>query len=223
MIELQNVTKIYNSRFGKRTVLDNISLSIKPGEKVGILGRNGSGKSTLLRIIGGSEPPTSGRIIRNMSVSWPITLASGLQPTLSGIDNLKLICRIYNKPIEGKRAFIEEFTQLGKYLHEPIRVYSSGMRAKLALGLSLILDFECYLVDEALAVGDKQFQDKYQEILEKKKRQSLLFVSHFPGQIEKNCETAYVLNNGKLTHFTNVKEAITTYSKLSHESQMELN
>lgn len=222
MIELVEICKSYPTRFGKRTVLDHITLTVKPGERVGILGRNGSGKSTLIRIIGGSERPTSGKVVRSMSVSWPVALAGGLQHTLSGIDNLKFICRIYGKTVDDKRSFLEEFTELGKYLREPVATYSSGMRTKLALGISLLLDFDCYLVDEALAVGDKQFQEKYQHIIEERKTKSLILVSHLPGQILKNCNVAYVLNEGRLKYFENIKDAIANYNELKTESQMEL-
>jgi capsular polysaccharide transport system ATP-binding protein len=222
MIELKNISKYYNSRFGKRVVLDDICLTIHPGERVGILGRNGSGKSTLLNIIGGSEQPSSGKVIRSMSISWPINISGALQGTLSGIDNLKFICRIYNASIDDKRAFIEEFTGLGKYLYEPVAVYSSGMKTKLALGISLVLDFDFYIVDEALAVGDKQFQEKYQDTLERRKSKGLLLVSHSPGQILNNCNVAYVLSEGRLTYFENTKKAIKYFDQLKQKISMEL-
>jgi len=222
MIIVKGVSKSYMSRFGMRTVLDDISLTINSGERIGILGRNGSGKSTLIRLLGGSETPTSGKIIRNMSVSWPLGLAGGLQHTLSGIDNLKFICRIYNKSIEGKRDFIEEFTELGKYLLEPVGIYSSGMRAKLALAISLIIDFDCYLVDEALSVGDNRLNEKYKAAFEQRKTKTLLLVSHLPKQNIDNCSSVYVLNEGKLTHFKNSRTAVEFYRSLQSESVMEL-
>jgi len=212
MIIVQNVTKQYKLRSGIKTVLDNISFTVNPSERVGILGINGAGKSTIIRLIGGVEKPTSGRIVRNMSVSWPIGISGGLQGTLSGIDNLKLICRIYNKPIDENRAFLEEFTELGRYLYEPVANYSTGMRTKLGLGISLMIDFDCYLVDEAIAVGDKNLQDKYKDILNKRKSKSMILVSHAERQIKENCETVYVLHNGNLTKYAHPNPALEFYN-----------
>ena len=214
MILVNNVTKQYKTRSGIQTVLDNISFTVNPSERIGILGVNGAGKSTLIRLIGGAEKPTSGTIERKMTVSWPIGISGGLQGTLSGIDNLKLICRIYNKPIDENRAFLEEFTELGSYLYEPVANYSTGMRTKLGLGISLMIDFDCYLVDEAIAVGDKNLQDKYKDILNKRKTKSMILVSHAERQIKENCETVYVLHNGSLTKYAHPNPAIEFYNAI---------
>jgi capsular polysaccharide transport system ATP-binding protein len=214
MISIINVTKQYKTRSGINTVLDNINLTINPGERVGILGVNGAGKSTLIRLIGGAEKPTSGKIERKMTVSWPIGISGGLQGTLSGIDNLKLICRIYNKPIDENRAFLEEFTQLGSYLYEPVANYSTGMRTKLGLGISLMIDFDCYLVDEAIAVGDKNLQEKYKDIINKRDTKSMILVSHAERQIKENCESAYVLHDGDLLQYSSPDDAFKFYNLL---------
>jgi capsular polysaccharide transport system ATP-binding protein len=214
MIIVKNVTKQYKIRAGIKTVLDNISFTVSPSERIGILGVNGAGKSTLIRLIGGVEKVTSGKIERKMSVSWPIGISGGLQGTLSGIDNLKLICRIYNKPIDENRAFLEEFTELGNYLYEPVANYSTGMRTKLSLGISLIIDFDCYLVDEAIAVGDKNLQDKYKDILNKRKTKSMILVSHAERQIKESCETVYVLHNGSLIKYAHPSPAIEFYNSI---------
>jgi capsular polysaccharide transport system ATP-binding protein len=214
MIIVQNVTKQYKIRSGIKTVLDNISFTVGPSERIGILGVNGAGKSTIIRLIGGAEKPSSGKIERSMTVSWPIGISGGLQGTLSGIDNLKLICRIYNKPIDENRAFLEEFTELGRYLYEPVANYSTGMRTKLGLGISLMIDFDCYLVDEAIAVGDKNLQDKYKDILNKRKTKSMILVSHAERQIKENCETVYVLHKGGLTKYTHPNPAIEFYNSI---------
>jgi capsular polysaccharide transport system ATP-binding protein len=222
MIKLINITKTYKTRFGDRTILDNINLTIKPSERIGILGRNGSGKSTLLRIIGGIETSSSGKVTRDMSVSWPIGLAGGLQHTLTGLDNLRFICRVYGKDYEDKRRFIEDFTELGHYLREIVANYSTGMRAKLALGISLVLDFDCYLVDEILSVGDNQLQEKYKAVLEQRKSKALILVSHLPKKIIDNCNSVYILNKGKLTHFNNAGLAIKFYNCLKNDGAIEL-
>lgn len=222
MIELKNVTKKYATRFGAKTVLDDVSLTIQKGEHIGILGRNGSGKSTLIRIIGDSEKPTSGYVKRSMKVSWPIGITGGLQGSLSGIDNLKFVCRIYNKDLPEARGFIEDFTELGKYLREPVSTYSSGMKTKLALALSLILDFDCYLIDEALSVNDKHFREKYNTQFEQfRKEKSLVLVTHNEKQIYDDCDRVYVLNSGKLFNFDDKSEAIQFYFDLKKSGQFD--
>ncbi len=224
MIALKDVTKKYSTRFGAKTVLDQVSLTINKGEHIGILGRNGSGKSTLIRILGASERPTSGSVIRQMSVSWPIGITGGLQSSLSGIDNLKFVCRIYNKELREVRGFIESFTELGKYLLEPVSTYSSGMKTKLALAISLILDFDCYLIDEALSVNDKHFREKYNAQFDQvKKEKSLVLVTHNEKQIFDDCDRVYVLNSGKLFNFEDKSEAIRFYFELKKNGQFDFN
>ena len=222
MIEIKELTKIYKTRTGTRVVLDNISMVINPGEKIGILGRNGSGKSTLLAIIGGTKKASSGSVEKTMSASWPVGLHGGLQHTLTGIDNLKFICRIYGKNYLEQLEKIQEITQLGKYLHEPIAHYSSGMKAKLGLAISMVVDFDCLLVDETLSVGDKDFQERYRKELENRKNKAVLLVSHLEGHIKNNCEIIYVLHNGKLVKFDNNDLGIKYYQELKKENAMEL-
>jgi len=133
MIVLENVTKRYSTRQGSRVILDNINLTIHPGEKIGILGRNGAGKSTLIRLISGAELPTAGHVHRQMSISWPLAFSGGFQGSLTGLDNLRFICRVYGADIESAIPSVEAFSELGIYLGEPVKKYSSGMRARLAL------------------------------------------------------------------------------------------
>lgn len=199
MIELKTVTKRYPTLTGTHTVLDKINFSVARGEKIGILGRNGAGKSTLIRLIAGAEPPSSGSILRNMSVSWPIAFGGAFQGSLSGMDNLKFICRVYGADFHDKLAFVEDFSELGKFLYEPVKNYSSGMRAKLAFALSMAIEFDCFLIDEAISVGDKRFADKCQrELFELRQDRALILVSHEVIKIRKHCEKACVLKDGVL-------------------------
>ena len=158
MIKLINVCKDYPTRAGPRRVLHNIDLMIHPGEKVGILGRNGAGKSTLIRLVSGAEPPTIGKIERNMSVSWPLAFSGGFQGSLTGADNVRFICRIYGVDFRPRFEFVRDFSELGIYLNEPVSSYSSGMKARLAFAISMTIDFDCYLIDEVMAVGDARFR-----------------------------------------------------------------
>ena len=223
MIKLTNVCKEYPTRSGPRVVLDNVSLEIQRGERVGILGRNGAGKSTLIRLLGGSELPTSGSIVRNMRVSWPLGLSGGFQGSLTGLDNIRFLCRIYGVSIADSIDYIQEFTRLGHYLGEPVNSYSSGMMARLAFAMSFIVDFDCYLVDESLSVGDARFQElcRY-EIQDKRKHCSMVLVSHMPQHIEIFCTTVYVLDEGKMKRFDNAPEALEFYSNLQDSGPMEL-
>lgn len=214
MIRITDLVKCYPTRHGKVTVLDHINLQIDRGEKVGILGRNGSGKSTLIRLLSGAEFPTSGTVTRSMSVSWPLAFSGGFQGTLTGLDNLRFICRIYNVPVEEKIAFVQEFSELGRYLYEPIKTYSSGMRARLAFAVSMAVDFDCFLIDEITAVGDSRFHEKCRvELFEKRRNRAMIVVSHQPDFIKDHCDRAVVLIAGKLSSFEAVDEALAFYDE----------
>lgn len=216
MIQINNLVKQYPTRHGPRTVLDNINLSIKAGEKVGILGRNGSGKSTLIRLISGAERPTAGSIHRGISVSWPLAFGGAFQGTLTGLDNLRFICRVYGASTEDKVPFVQEFSELGQYLYEPVKTYSAGMRARLAFAISMVVEFDCFLIDEIVAVGDSRFQEKCRiELFDKRKDRAMIIVSHDPGYIRAHCQHASVLVEGKLTSFEQVDDAFTFYQEHS--------
>lgn len=208
MIIVKNVCKQYVTRKGYKTVLNNISFSLEKGEKIGILGRNGAGKSTLIRLISEIEKPTSGLITRNMTISWPLAFSGAFQGSLTGMDNLRFICRIYQTDIKKTKEYVENFAELGGYLYEPIKKYSSGMKARLAFALSLSIEFDCYLIDEVIAVGDSRFTEKCKtELFENKKDRALILVSHNLNAIKSYCNKAMVLNDGHLYHFETIDEA----------------
>lgn len=212
MIQINNLVKQYPTRLGQRTVLDNINLSIRSGEKVGILGRNGSGKSTMIRLISGAELPTSGSIHRGMSVSWPLAFGGAFQGALTGLDNLRFICRVYGSSIEDKIPFVQDFSELGQYLYEPVKTYSAGMRARLAFAISMVIEFDCFLIDEVVAVGDSRFHQKCEiELFEKRKDRAMIIVSHQPELIMAHCDKAAVLHEGKIHCFDDVTQAYEFY------------
>jgi capsular polysaccharide transport system ATP-binding protein len=216
MINLQNVTKRYATRHGDVTVLDDVNLVVKPTEKLGILGRNGAGKSTIIRLISGAEMPSSGRVTRQMTVSWPLAFGGAFQGTLTGLDNLRFICRVYGVSTEDKIDYVQDFSELGRYLHEPVKTYSAGMRARLAFAISMVVEFDCFLIDEIVAVGDARFHQKCNiELFEKRKDRALILVSHDPGYIRAHCQSAAVLVKGKLTPFANVDDAFAYYEEQS--------
>jgi len=140
MLLLEDVCKQYKMRDGSwRTILQGISLVIRPGDAVGILGRNGAGKSTLIRIMAGVEHPNSGRVERRMSVSWPLGFGVGLQNSMTGADNARFIARLYGKPQAEVLDFVADLADLGRYLNMPTKTYSSGMMGRLQLSLSLAI------------------------------------------------------------------------------------
>jgi capsular polysaccharide transport system ATP-binding protein len=199
MIVVQNVTKDYHTATGTIRAVDNVSLSIAKGRRLGVLGVNGSGKSTLIRLIGRVELPTSGKITRSMSVSWPLAFRGGFHKYHSAYDNLKFLARIYDRPYEPMKAYLEEFTELGERLNDPIETYSSGMLAKVSFGTSLAFEFDCYLVDEVVAVGDMAFRRKCRiELFEKRRDRALLIASHQARTIEQSCDDAILIEDGRL-------------------------
>ena len=215
MIELIDVVKRYPMRHGETTVLDRLNLRVARGEKLVILGRNGAGKSTLIRLISGAESPSGGRIQRDMSISWPLAFSGAFQGTLTGMDNLRFICRIYGADIQQAIPRVQEFSELGAYLYEPVKNYSSGMRARLGFALSLAVDFDCFLIDEVIAVGDHRFHEKCNvELFEKRKDRAMIIVSHQPENIIDHCDRAAVLQGGKLLCFDAVCDAYEFYQNL---------
>ena len=156
MIRVENVRKVYPTRFGDKVVLDGVSFELHKGERLGVLGRNGAGKSTMIRLISGAERPTSGKVERHMSVSWPLAFGGAFQYMLTGRDNVRFISGIYKQDFERNLAFVEEFAELGPYLREPVRSYSSGMRARLAFAISMIIEFDCFLIDEIAALCPRE-------------------------------------------------------------------
>jgi capsular polysaccharide transport system ATP-binding protein len=215
MIELDDVRKYYSTRNGQRLVLDGVNLTINPGERIGILGRNGAGKSTIIRLISGSELPSSGRISRSMSVSWPLAFSGGFQGSLTGLDNLRFVCRIYRASFEKALPFVEEFSELGEYLREPVKKYSSGMRARLAFAISMAVEFDCFLIDEVIAVGDRRFHEKCKyELFEKRKDRAMILVSHDAITVKEYCDRACVLEGGRLHHFDDIDDAYDFYNHI---------
>lgn len=212
MITLTGIHKSYQTRSGQHTVLDGIDFTIQPGEKIGILGRNGAGKSTLVRILSGAERPTHGHIHRGMSISWPLAFGGAFQGSLTGLDNLKFICRVYGVDHSDKVAYVEDFAELGKYMREPVKTYSSGMRARLGFAISMAVDFDCFLIDEVISVGDTRFHDKCRcELFEKRKDRAMVIVSHEVHNIREHCDRACVLYRGNLHQFDGIDEAYSFY------------
>ncbi|HTM23219.1 MAG TPA: ABC transporter ATP-binding protein [Kofleriaceae bacterium] len=212
MIELQDITKVYRTIAGPHIVLDHINTKFPPLQAIGILGRNGAGKSTLLRIIGGAEAPTAGKVVRHSRVSWPIGFAAGFNISLSGDENCRFVARIYAQDIVRVTEETREFADLGNYFYMPVRTYSSGMRARLAFGLSMAIPFDIYLVDEITAVGDKSFRGKCRRVFEERRqRAGLIMVSHDIPVLKEHCKRCALIDRGRLTIYDSVDEAAEAY------------
>lgn len=215
MLELRNLWKSYETHGRQKHVLRGLNATFMRGDAVGILGRNGAGKSTLIRMMAGIEPPSEGHIIRSMSVSWPLGFGGAVHGSITGADNCRFIARIYGKPAGWVESFVEEFAELGEYFRLPVKTYSSGMSSRLAFGLSMAIDFDCYLVDEVIAVGDARFTERCRIMLEeRRKRSTLLMVSHQGDLLRAFCTTAAILHEGRLTFHEDLDQAIATYHGL---------
>lgn len=217
MIELRDLTKSYPTLHGRRYVFRNLDFQFPDSASVGLIGPNGAGKSTLMRLLGGIDTPDSGSVRADGSISWPVGLGGAFQGSLSGRDNSKFVCRIYGATGDAMREklrFVQDFAEIGEYFDLPVKSYSSGMRSRLAFGLSMAFDFDYYLIDEVMAVGDAQFKRKSQEVFRTKLQQGkLILVSHNMKDIEQYCDVVVLVNRGATTLYRDVKEGIAAYQE----------
>lgn len=215
MIRVRDLKKVYKTRFGENLVFEDISFDLAMGERLGILGRNGAGKSTLVRLISGAERPTHGTIESDISISWPLAFSGAFQHQLTGIDNVRFISRIYDQDAEENIAFVEEFAELGPYLREPVITYSSGMRARLAFAISMIIEFDCFLIDEISAVGDARFHDRCNyELFQKRADRAMIIISHDAAYVRDHCNRWGVLHDGRLVQYDDFEVAYADFKEL---------
>ena len=215
MIHIRQLHKAYEVHGKTQVVLDGIDLDVKPGQKLAILGRNGAGKSTLIRLIGQVEVPTRGSVEHHMRVSWPLGFTGAFQGSLTGMDNMRFLSRIYRVDFSRMRRFVDDFAELGEHLYKPVKNYSSGMRARLAFALSIAIDFDCYLIDEIILVGDFRFYERCREqLFNKNAGRALVIASHDAGLLTEVCDSAILLRNGRASFYHNVAEAAADYRAL---------
>lgn len=208
MINLELVSKVYKTGKGPVKVLSDVNLTVERGERIAIIGGNGAGKSTLIRIISGIEQPTSGEVSTTMNISWPLAFSGAFQGTLTGADNVRFICRVYGRDWRDALEYVQDFAQLGRYIDEPLKSYSSGMRARLAFAISMLIEFDCYLLDEVFAVGDARFQQRCNdELFGKRADRSFIMVSHDARFLFDHCNRGAVIKKGQLLHFPSLQEA----------------
>ena len=214
MIRFENLTKIFTLEGRRKTVADNICATFPTGKAVALLGRNGAGKSTLLQMIAGTVEPTRGRIVSTGTISWPVGFSGSFHADMSGLQNTRFVARIYGADSDELAAFVEEFAELGPHFHLPVRTYSSGMRSRLAFGVSMGIRFDTYLVDEVTAVGDAAFRSRSDRIFRDRMREAgAVMVSHSMQQVRQTCTAGAVLENGHLTYYDNVEEAIAHHER----------
>ena len=235
VIKFNNVTKIYKLfkndkrrllytffkkiKYQEKRAVDNVSFKIERGESVALFGKNGAGKSTILKMITGVAFPTSGTIEVNGRVSALLELTSGFDPEFTGRENIYLkgqLLGIKNQEIKELEQEIIDFAEIEEYIDQPVRTYSSGMKARLGFSINVNIRPEILIVDEALSVGDEEFKNKcttkVNEII-KNDNVTLLFVTHSTQMAKEFCKRGIVMEKGKLKFDGNIDDAITRYEK----------
>lgn len=218
-LQVSGLSKAYGSAHGQM-LFQGLSFCLDRGDRLAVLGRNGQGKSTLIKILGGVLPQTSGSLNWTMQPSWPIGFSGGFQGGLTGLDNIRFIARLYDKDINTITDKTEAFAELGDALYMPAKHYSSGMRARLAFGLSLAIEFDCYLIDEVIAVGDVNFQKKcHDELFSRRADRAFIIASHGLNFLRDNCDRALIIEGGRAKMFEDVSVAIDIYVAICKRSQ----
>jgi len=218
MLVVRNLTKTFVRDGRARTLFRDLSFDLPPGARLAIMGRNGQGKSTLIKILGGVLWSTAGTVRWDMSSSWPLGFANVFQGGMTGLDNIRFLARIYQRPIAELVDRVDRFADLGDALKMPVRYYSSGMRARLAFGLSLAFEFDCYLIDELVAVGDAVFRQRCEtELFDKRKDRAFVIASHVPGFIKQTCDRAIIIENGRAKMFDDIDMALEIYDAICSE------
>lgn len=215
MIRFENLNKGFWVRGEYRRIIQNLSMELPQGRALGLLGRNGAGKSTLLQIIAGTMQPSSGRVICDGRVSWPIGGANSFHRDLTGLQNTRFLARVYGVDSNELVAFVEDFAEIGRHFHMPLRSYSSGMRSRLAFGVAMGIPFDIYLVDEVTAVGDAQFKRKSRALFRARMAQAgAIMVSHSMSEMSSYCDSGLVVNEGRLEYYDDIKIAIARHEAL---------
>lgn len=214
MISFRKVSKRYQLAHGTNVVLRDFEFEMSTDQNIGILGRNGVGKSALMRMIAGSELPDRGYITRSVRVSYPIGQQCGFSPMMTGAQNARFVARAYGENPKRVVEYVDEFAELGRYLYEPLRTFSNGMRARLAFGICMAIPFDVYLVDEVTSVGDLEFKRKCIKVFGERRRSSkLIMVSNNSNTIRQYCDRGAIMENGTIVMYSHIEEAVAVYNK----------
>lgn len=223
MIELRNLTKSYPTPAGRRYVFENLNFTLATGSGIGLIGRNGAGKSTLLRLLGGIDAPDSGQVITDQSISWPVALGAGFQGSLTARDNIRFVCRVMGftgAAMKEKIEYVERFAEIGDWFDLPMSTHSPGMRSRITFGTSMAFDFDYYLIDEVLAVGDPIFRQKAARVFkEKLEKAGVILVSHNHKEIKDLCSSVIMVHNGQAMTYADVDEGLAAFNELMEESK----
>ncbi|MBK1688177.1 ABC transporter ATP-binding protein [Rubrivivax gelatinosus] len=215
MIELRNLSKSYPTLNGRRYVFRNVNFTFPPGANIGLIGRNGAGKSTLLRLLGGIDQPDEGAVMTDKRISWPVGLSGGFSSTLSARENVQFVCRVHGAhgaELRERVAFVEAFAEIGDYFDLPMKSFSSGMRSRVAFGLSMAFEFDYYLIDEVMAVGDAQFKSKSREVMMQRLRKAnVIMTTHSMGDIRQYCNIVVHVDAGRVTVYEDIEQGILAY------------
>jgi len=215
MIELHDVSKTYTLKGVRKRILDHASFAFPRDRNIAIMGRNGAGKSTMMRLLAGTELPDSGKVIRSSKVSWPLGFAGGFNGSMTGIENVRFVARLYGHDTREVIDYVAEFSELGESIRLPIKTYSNGMKARLAFGLSMAIDFDTYLIDEITAVGDQSFKAKSRRVFESKLAGSqIVMISHSMASIREYCDAGILLEGGRLYYYEDIEDIIQDYRRL---------
>ncbi len=216
MIRLENLSKSFWVRGRSQVIFEGLNMTLSAGKSLALLGRNGAGKSTLLNIIAGVLPADTGKVVSDGTISWPVGLGGTFSPQMTGAQNTRFVARVYGVDTEALVHFVQDFSELGDQFYNPVKTYSSGMRARLGFGLSMGIKFDTYLIDETTAVGDARFNRKSRAVfLERLRDSSAIMVSHQMKTVRKFCDSGIVLHQGQLFQFDDLDEAIALHQQLN--------
>ena len=212
MLTFHHVSKAYSKSGIRKVIFDDLTFEFPKNRNVAIMGKNGAGKSTMMRLLAGSEPPDSGQVFRGLRVSWPLGFTGGFNGTMTGLENIRFVARIYGQDTEQVVDYVSDFAELGPSIRLPVKTYSTGMRARLAFGLSMAIDFQVYLIDEITAVGDDSFKRKSNAVFKNKLESSqIIMISHSEATIKSYCDCGLLLDDGHITFFDDVSDLVAAY------------
>lgn len=215
MIEFRDISKGFWVRGEYQPVIRSLNLTLPSGRSLALLGRNGAGKSTLLSMVAGTMRPDTGQIISNGSISFIVGYAGSFHPELTGAQSTRFVARIYGVDSDELIEFVQDFAEIGKHFHMPIRTYSSGMKSRLAFGISMGIKFDTYLIDEATATGDERFKRKSKEVFRGRMAESsAVMVSHNMTEVRAFCDAGLILHQGEIEVFDDIEGAIKRHEKL---------
>jgi capsular polysaccharide transport system ATP-binding protein len=218
MIALDGVSKSYRTTRGRQIVLDDTSATFPTGCNFGVLGANGAGKSTLIRLLAGAEMPDRGKIRREGRVSFPLGFGGTFHGSLSGRENVTFIARVYGEDVRATTAYVTDFAELGEYFDMPVNTYSSGMRARLAFGMCLAIEFDTYLIDEVTEIGDERFRRKCAAAFrERIVRSDIILATHNSRTLRQYCDRGAILAGGELRLFDDIAGALNAYRRTIEE------